>query len=84
MILLSCFYLGNTFKWISLQVEIVNKWLPDRVVLVFFSCPYRETEHKPNHSAAKKKKKKSSNPIFICHLVTACSCFCMSSLLEVF
>lgn len=62
MILLSCFYLGNTFKWISLQVEIVNKWLPDRVVLVFFSCPYRETEHKLNHSAAKKKKKKKCHP----------------------
>lgn len=62
MILLSCFYLGNTFKWISLQVEIVNKWLPDRVVLCFFSCPYRETEHKLNHSAAKKKKKKVIQP----------------------
>ena len=39
MILL-CFYLGNIFKWINLQVEIVNKWLPDRgvfFVLGFFS-----------------------------------------------
>lgn len=58
MILLSCFYLGSSFKWICLQVEIVNKWLPDKVFcfVLFFPCPYRETEHKLNHSAAKKKK----------------------------
>jgi len=36
MILLSGFYLGTAFRWLSLQVETVNKWLPDRVVLVFF------------------------------------------------
>ena len=89
MILL-CFYLGNIFKWINLQVEIVNKWLPDRGVFfgfwVFFPpllfALIGETEHKLNHIVCCKKK--SSNPIFICHLVTACSCFCMSSLLEVF
>lgn len=57
MILLSRFYLGTTFKCISLQVETVNKWLPDTSCVGFFSCPYRETEHKLNHSAAKKKKK---------------------------
>lgn len=32
----ACFYLRNTFRWLSLQVEIVNKWLPERVVLGFF------------------------------------------------